>query len=415
MSSENMTTLNNNPQLVFEDETTTNLRFSTPKTVTRELTGFIDDRFFSTQPPEFRHNWNANAHTHSADGSHGDGDEDEDDDDDDEDDYDDEDEGIVVAVDDHDSANKNNNNTNNSSNSSAAGDKIANTNANAKPKHLSSFGSSREMIKEGSIVPCGNVNNDMRANSSENHQEGRVGQYQNAVTIADPDGDLYFSQYLPGPEGSAVGQKDMVVENGCGFSGRKDVSYSSESGESLRAILSDPLTGVLMDDAMILPCGHSFSGGGIQHIIRMKACYTCSQLVSEELVAPNLSLRAAVQAFRREEELQGYRSSKRRKERFEQDKSSYGGDSTLADHPRGRGVQFPFVVTDRVIIKGNKRTPQRFVGREAVVTTQCLNGWYVVKTLDNAESVKLQYRSLAKVSDNSNSKAMSSKMTPNWL
>lgn len=73
------------------------------------------------------------------------------------------------------------------------------------------------------------------------------------------------------------------------------------------------------------------------------------------------------------------------------------------DTPRGRGVQFPFVVTDRVIIKvsrvksqslalilvqlfvltnnwsemsqGNKRTPQRFVGREAVVTTQCLNGW----------------------------------------
>jgi hypothetical protein len=76
------------------------------------------------------------------------------------------------------------------------------------------------------------------------------------------------------------------------------------------------------------------------------------------------------------------------------------------DPPRGRGVQFPFAVTDRVIIKvlfygtqrhklfllflfnsflklivgrkmhqGNKRTPQRFVGREAIVTTQCLNGW----------------------------------------
>lgn len=39
---------------------------------------------------------------------------------------------------------------------------------------------------------------------------------------------------------------------------------------------------------------------------------------------------------------------------------------------------------------------------------------YVVKTLDNAESVKLQYRSLAKVDDPS-SKSMSSKMAPNWL
>lgn len=125
------------------------------------------------------------------------------------------------------------------------------------------------------------------------------------------------------------------------------------------------------------------------------------------------ALRAAVQAFRREDELQFCRS-KRRREKFEQDKCSYG-EPYLTDTPRGRGVQFPFAVTDRVIIKGNKRTPQRFVGREAVVTTQCLNGWYVVKTLDNAESVKLQYRSLAKVSDDPTSKPVSDKMTPNWL
>lgn len=97
-------------------------------------------------------------------------------------------------------------------------------------------------MKEGNILPSINVNNSMRASSSENHhQQGRVGQYQSAVTIADPDGELYYSQYLQGAEGAAAGQKDMV-ENGCGFSGRKDVSYSSESGESLRAILSDPLT-----------------------------------------------------------------------------------------------------------------------------------------------------------------------------
>lgn len=41
---------------------------------------------------------------------------------------------------------------------------------------------------------------------------------------------------------------------------------------------------------------------------------------------------------------------------------------------------------------------------------------YVVKTLDNAESVKLQYRSLAKVSDDlSSSQPSTSKMSPNWL
>ncbi|KAL7253557.1 hypothetical protein ACSBR1_007983 [Camellia fascicularis] len=273
------------------------------------------------------------------------------------------------------------------------------------------FGSNRGvLIKDCNVLHSGNDNSNARAILIDNHRQGRFNQYQNEVTIADPDRDLYHSYYLQGPEGLSNGQKGIVV----GFSGRKEGSYSSESGESLWVVLSDPLTGELMDDAMILPCGHSFGSGGIQHIIRMKACYTCSQPVSEESVSPNLSLRSAVQAFLREEELQVCHSSKRRRERFEQDKGSYG-DPMPMDHPRRRGVQFPFAVADRVIIMGNKRTPQRFVGREATVTTQCLNGWYVVKTLDNAESVKLQYRSLAKVPDNPSSKPATSKMTPNWL
>jgi hypothetical protein len=29
--------------------------------------------------------------------------------------------------------------------------------------------------------------------------------------------------------------------------------------------------------------------------------------------------------------------------------------------------------------QGNKRTPERFVGKEAIITTQCLNGWYESK------------------------------------
>ncbi|XP_062000519.1 U-box domain-containing protein 62-like [Rosa rugosa] len=157
---------------------------------------------------------------------------------------------------------------------------------------------------------------------------------------------------------------------------------------------------------MILPCGHSFGGGGVQQVIRMKACFTCSQSISEDSISPNLSLRSAVQAFRHEEELHFYRSSKRKRERFDQDKGGYG-DLALTDPPKCRGVQFPFAVTDQVIIK---RTSQRFVGREAVVTAQCLNGWYVVKTLDNAQSVKLQYCSLAKVSNDSSSKALPSKI-----
>ena len=66
-----------------------------------------------------------------------------------------------------------------------------------------------------------------------------------------------------------------------------------------------------------------------------------------------------------------------------------------------KGVQYPFVVGERVLImvhsihcaseskvksqeqfvlitkclQGNKRTPEKFVGKEAVITSQCLNGW----------------------------------------
>ncbi|XP_050385088.1 U-box domain-containing protein 62-like isoform X2 [Argentina anserina] len=426
----------NSQQLVFHQDDT--LRFGAPPQrrvgdsgpKTRELSGFIDDRFFPPQGADFRRslygenlerrdppeprNWNPNVaavRTPSGEGS----DDDEDDEEDDvEEDDDDGDVGGLFGEENRSKGSGGNNGSNGE-------DKMGNGNAKHQQFH-SSFGgalllgSSREVLEKNHSVSVGQqtLNNNSRDSPGNNHQlPGRLGSYQNAVTVAESsDGDMYYSQYLQGSEGSAATQKDSVVENGCGFSGRKDALCSSESGDSLRAILSDPVTGALMDDAMILPCGHSFGGGGVQQVIRMKACFSCSQSISEDSIAPNLSLRSAVQAFRREEELHFYRSSKRKRERSDQ--GGYG-DLALTDPPRGRGVQFPFAVTDRVIIKGNKRTPQRFVGREAVVTTQCLNGWYVVKTLDNAESVKLQYRSLAKVSDDSPSKALPSKMAPNWL
>ncbi|RYQ84658.1 hypothetical protein Ahy_B10g104116 isoform A [Arachis hypogaea] len=479
--------------LVFQDET---LRFSCggpqrrvgdPGPKTRELGGFIDDkmfsmerdRYFAAQGSEFRRsvygdcsgrrdppgarNWSRNGGANTPSGDESDGDDDEDDDDDDDDDDDVEGDEGLVGVGDGSKRNSNpildingSNGSNGGGGGSLGGVSAAERMANGKGQHHSSYVSTREMFgKDGDMGQL--VHNNASGTDEDHHQRERLGKSQSAVTIAETDCDEYYSHYLHGTEGSGSVQKVMVDENGCGFSGRKDVLFSSESGESLRAILSDPVTGALMDDAMILPCGHSFGGGGIQHVIRMvgskrsnavtfgltfsvtshlknvfnygagnfqhlslmydstcrivkKACCTCSQPTSEESISQNLSLRAAVQAYRREEESQFYRSSKRRRERFDQ---GGFGDSAVVEPPRGRGVQFPFAVMDRVIIKGNKRTPQRFVGREAIVTTQCLNGWYVVKTLDNAESVKLQYRSLAKVLDDS-SKPSSTKMPPNW-
>ncbi|KAL0539773.1 hypothetical protein IC582_023991 [Cucumis melo] len=430
MSSQHINGLNSH--LLFQDESlpfncssTPHRRLPDPPPKTRELCGFMDDklfpvvdrdRFFSQQGEDFRRsvfgpnrNWNGTARTGSGKGS--DEEDDDDDDDDDEDEVDDGDAGLkgLVSLNDVNKCSKTGNPTdsNNDRSDQSSGGLKNGTNklGNGKLKQHSSFGGTL-LVKDALVGSSG-------ASQSENNPQGRLGNYPNAVTVAEPDSEAYYSQYLQSNEGSASEQKDLSMENGCGF-GRRDVLFSGEPGESLRAILTDPVTGALMDDAMILPCGHSFGSGGIQHVLRVKSCYSCSQSVSEDSIAQNLSLQAAVRAFRREEELLFYHSPKRRRERFEQDKGGYG-DLTLMATQRGRGVQFPFAVTDRVIIKGNKRTPQRFVGREAVVTTQCLNGWYVVKTLDNAESVKLQYRSLAKVPNDARSKTITRKVTPNWL
>ncbi|KAF8115209.1 hypothetical protein N665_0029s0052 [Sinapis alba] len=244
-----------------------------------------------------------------------------------------------------------------------------------------------------------------------------------AVTAVEQDNVAYYSQQFKTMEAGFVSRHEesslVAAENGCDVSGRRDTSSSSSlsnSIESLRTILSDPITGALMSDAMILPCGHTFGAGGIEQVKQMKACCTCSQPVSEDSITPNLTLRVAVQAFCREEKSQSNHSSKRKREGgFDQERRSFGGDSTYTSRSRNRTNHFPFAVADRVIIKGNKRTPPRFVGREAIVTTQCLNGWYVVKTLDNAESVKLQYRSLAKATEDPSAKATPSKMVSNWL
>lgn len=104
-------------------------------------------------------------------------------------------------------------------------------------------GSSIEVLVKDDSIGQQSLNSNTKASPSENHhQQSRLGNYQNAVTVAEHDGDVYYSQYLQGSNGSVVGQKDLAVENGCGFSGRKDLSYSNESGESLRMILSDPVT-----------------------------------------------------------------------------------------------------------------------------------------------------------------------------
>jgi len=101
--------------------------------------------------------------------------------------------------------------------------------------------SSRQMImKDGGLLrPGSDVN---RVSLSENGQEGRIGHLQKMVTIAEHDGDMYYSQLLQGSEGPSQVHKDIAGDNGCGFSGRRDSSASGDPAEILRAIFSDPIT-----------------------------------------------------------------------------------------------------------------------------------------------------------------------------
>nr|ABF99543.1 hypothetical protein LOC_Os03g60140 [Oryza sativa Japonica Group] len=84
--------------------------------------------------------------------------------------------------------------------------------------------------------------------------------------------------------------REMRVENGYGVIGRREGGPASSYWDLLRAHLSDPLT--------------------------WKACGKCGQPITEDSIRPNLALRLAVQAFKREEE--SAKSLKRRRERLEQ-------------------------------------------------------------------------------------------------
>ncbi|CAN6308761.1 unnamed protein product [Urochloa humidicola] len=229
--------------------------------------------------------------------------------------------------------------------------------------------------------------------------------------------------------------REMRVENGYGVIGRRDGGPASSYWDLLRAHLSDPLTGVLMDDAMILSCGHSYGNGGMQHIYRMKSCGKCGQPITKDTIRPNLALRLAVQAFKREED--SAKTLKRRRERLEQDKCG-NDDRSPTEHSRGKGKQEdPGTICgassscDSAVLKWMVRNILSFLiflpgSRTILMSSENLflfrnllhmHNRYVVKTLDNAESVKLQYRSLAKVADGNGSSAMVSSNAQNasWL
>ncbi|WJX51220.1 hypothetical protein P8452_37432 [Trifolium repens] len=184
-----------------------------------------------------------------------------------------------------------------------------------------------------------------------------------------------------------------------------DVAQSNANKDpSLRSVLSDPLSGSFLEDAMLVSCGHSFGGLTLRRVIETSRCTLCNVDIETGSLIPNLALRAAAAAVKHEDDRRLFRNAALRKRRKEMGEpmdpirrmNRENGDFTSADGLQ-RGVQYPFSVNEKVIIKGNRRTPEKFVGKEAVITSQCLNGWYLLKIIGSGENVRLQYRSLRKL------------------
>ncbi|KAL8534927.1 hypothetical protein ACS0TY_010819 [Phlomoides rotata] len=165
---------------------------------------------------------------------------------------------------------------------------------------------------------------------------------------------------------------------------------------SLRSVLSDPLSGAFLEDAMLVSCGHSFGGLMLTKVIETSKCTICNAEIESGSLIPNHALRAAAQAVKQEDDRRLFHNAAQRKRRKEASEHGENGD-IIPENGSHRGVQYPFSVNEKVVIKGNKRTPDKFVGREAVITSQCLNGWYLLKILETGENVRLQYRSLRKI------------------
>ncbi|ESQ47898.1 hypothetical protein EUTSA_v10020435mg [Eutrema salsugineum] len=169
---------------------------------------------------------------------------------------------------------------------------------------------------------------------------------------------------------------------------------------SLRSVLSDPISGAFLEDAMVVSCGHSFGGLMLRRVLEMSRCTLCHAEIENDSLVPNHALRAAASAIKQQDDKRLFHNAamrRRRKEMSDQMDVENGDPAT--DDGLQRVVHYPFAVNEKVLIKGNRRTPEKFVGKEAIVTSQCLNGWYLLKIVESGDNVRLQYRSLKKMTN----------------
>lgn len=100
------------------------------------------------------------------------------------------------------------------------------------------LGSNRNLEKDSNVVFSCSITRGVH--HEQQQRQGPLSNYDNAISISSQD--MYYSQMMQNSDGPSLARKEVGGENGCGFSGRKDVAFFVELGESLKAILSDPIT-----------------------------------------------------------------------------------------------------------------------------------------------------------------------------
>ncbi|KAL7163086.1 hypothetical protein ACSBR2_039229 [Camellia fascicularis] len=218
-------------------------------------------------------------------------------------------------------------------------------------------------------------------------------------------GHVIPHSYVPISVSQFMDDLSAEEDNPCNHSENIYVARNNFNRElSLRSVLSDPLSGAFLEDATVVSCGHSFGGQLLRKVLETSRCNLCSAEIDSSSLIPNYALRAAAAAVKHEDDRRLFHNAalrKRRKEMGDQmhmvKRQNRENGDTAGDDVLQKGVQYPFAVNEKVVIKGNRRTPDKFVGKEAIITSQCLNGWYLLKIIGSGESVRLQYRSLKKI------------------
>lgn len=210
-------------------------------------------------------------------------------------------------------------------------------------------------------------------------------------------GHVIPQSYLPISVSQFMDDLSAEEDVPCIRSDNANVAQNNLNKEpSLRSVLSDPISGAFLEDAMFVSCGHSFGGMMLRKVIEISKCALCNADIDSGSLIPNHALRAAATAVKYEDDKRLFHNSTLRKRRKEVGSHRENGDAS-AENGAQRVTQYPFAINEKVVVKGNRRTPDKFVGKEAIITSQCLNGWYLLKIIESGENVRLQYRSLRKL------------------